>query len=30
MDDGAGSPFTIVGDPCTITAENIDGCKDVY
>ncbi len=30
MDDGAGNPFTIVGDPYCFTAENIDEWKDVY
>ena len=30
MDDGAGNPFAIVGDPYNFTAENINDWKDVY
>ena len=29
-DDGAGNPFTIVGDPYNFTAENIEDWKNVY
>ena len=29
-ENGAGNPFTIVGDPYRFTKENIDEWKDVY
>jgi len=30
MDDGAGNPFAIVGDPYYFNADNIADWKDVY